>query len=202
MVFLSFRRKSRFRRRQSWCPNAIATEQAIAELAGVQHCEARVSEDNQRLVLLVSGSSSEAELKQKALSLGRGYMLSQVKMVDSGDWKFNALGKLLRNAVPLEEVVREVKQSADLGGGGPDVVHCGAGGSSLEQRYLVPEQSPQRAAGFREQAVAGHRAGALHAGPRQEQELRTPQLAEAVRDGAGPGDLGPAGDGCSTATPR
>ena len=94
-------------------------------------------------------------------------------------------------------------QSADLGGGGPDVVHCGAGGScSLEQRYLVPEQSPQRAAGFREQAVAGHRAGALHAGPRQEQELRTPQLAEAVRDGAGPGDLGPAGDDCSTATPR
>ncbi|CAJ1449146.1 unnamed protein product [Effrenium voratum] len=83
---------------------------AIAELAGVQHCEARVSEDNQRLVLLVSGSSSEAELKQKALSLGRGYMLSQVKMVDSGDWKFNASGKLLRNAVPLEEVVREVKQ--------------------------------------------------------------------------------------------
>ncbi|CAJ1385571.1 unnamed protein product [Effrenium voratum] len=87
-----------------------ALEQAIAELAGVQHCEARVSEDNQRLVLLVSGSSSEAELKQKALSLGRGYMLSQVKMVDSGDWKFNASGKLLRNAVPLEEVVREVKQ--------------------------------------------------------------------------------------------
>ncbi|CAJ1343944.1 unnamed protein product, partial [Effrenium voratum] len=89
---------------------ARASFQAIAELAGVQHCEARVSEDNQRLVLLVSGSSSEAELKQKALSLGRGYMLSQVKMVDSGDWKFNASGKLLRNAVPLEEVVREVKQ--------------------------------------------------------------------------------------------
>ncbi|CAJ1424034.1 unnamed protein product [Effrenium voratum] len=37
-------------------------------------------------------------------------MLSQVKMVDSGDWKFNASGKLLRNAVPLEEVVRELKQ--------------------------------------------------------------------------------------------
>ncbi|CAJ1402177.1 unnamed protein product, partial [Effrenium voratum] len=37
-------------------------------------------------------------------------MLSQVKIVDSGDWKFNASGKLLRNAVPLEEVVREVKQ--------------------------------------------------------------------------------------------
>ena len=54
-----------------------ALEQAIAELAGVQHCEARVSED-QRLVLLVSGTSNEAELKQKALSLGRGYVLSQV----------------------------------------------------------------------------------------------------------------------------
>ena len=31
-------------------------------------------------------------------------------MIDSGDWKFNASGKLLGNAVPLEEVVREVKQ--------------------------------------------------------------------------------------------
>ena len=46
---------------------------------------------------------SETELKHTAASLGRGYVLSQVKIVENDAWKFNASGKLLRNVVPLDE---------------------------------------------------------------------------------------------------
>ena len=42
----------------------------------------------------------EAELKAKAMSLGRGYVLSQVKLVEDSAWKFSSGGKLLRNVVP------------------------------------------------------------------------------------------------------
>jgi len=83
-----------------------ALEQAIVELPAVKHCEARVLDDGQRLVLLASGQElSEAELKATAASLGRGYVLSQVKIVENDAWKFNPSGKLLRNVVPLEEEV-------------------------------------------------------------------------------------------------
>ena len=65
-------------------------------------------------MLLASGTSgdvSEAELKATAASLGRGYVLSQVKIVENDAWKFNASGKLLRNVVPLdEEMNAEVKK--------------------------------------------------------------------------------------------
>jgi len=81
-----------------------ALEQAITELPNVKHCEARVL-DGQRLVLLASGAAelSEAELKATAAALGRGYVLSQVKIVENDAWKFNTSGKLLRNAVPLDD---------------------------------------------------------------------------------------------------
>jgi len=81
-----------------------ALEQAITELTAVKHCEARVLDGGQRLVLLASGSAelSEAELKATAAALGRGYVLSQVKIVENDAWKFNTSGKLLRNAVPLD----------------------------------------------------------------------------------------------------
>ena len=72
--------------------------------------EARVLDNGQRLVLLASGEDlSEADLKVKAASLGRGYILSQVKIVDNDAWKFNTSGKLLRNIVPLEEEVEVQK---------------------------------------------------------------------------------------------
>lgn len=72
--------------------------------------EARVLDNGQRLVLLASGEDlSEADLKVKAASLGRGYILSQVKIVDNDAWKFNTSGKLLRNMVPLEEEVEVQK---------------------------------------------------------------------------------------------
>ena len=52
--------------------------------------EARVLDNGQRLVLLASGEDlSEADLKVKAASLGRGYILSQVKIVENDAWKFN-----------------------------------------------------------------------------------------------------------------
>ena len=66
--------------------------------------QARVLDNGQRLVLLASGQDvSEAELKLTAAALGRGYVLSQVKIVENDAWKFNASGKLLRNVVPLGE---------------------------------------------------------------------------------------------------
>ena len=86
-----------------------ALEQAILELDAVSHCEARVV--NEELSLLVSlregdaihrNADVEGQLKAKALSLGRGYMLSRVKLVRDADWKFNTSGKLLRNVVPLD----------------------------------------------------------------------------------------------------
>ena len=65
--------------------------------------QARVLDNGQRLVLLASGQDvSEAELKLTAAALGRGYVLSQVKIVENDAWKFNASGKLLRNVVPLD----------------------------------------------------------------------------------------------------
>ena len=82
-----------------------ALEQAIMELPTVKHCEARVLEG--RLVLLASASIQEAELKAKAASLGRGYVLSQVKLVEDAVWKFSAGGKLLRNMVPWEGAVKD-----------------------------------------------------------------------------------------------
>ena len=71
-------------------------------------------DNGQRLVLLASGQDvSEAELKSQAASLGRGYVLSQVKIVENDAWKFNASGKLLRNVVSLgEEEASEVKKDA------------------------------------------------------------------------------------------
>ena len=79
-------------------------------------------------MLLASGAAelSEAELKATAAALGRGYVLSQVprekwvcpsrsvdgvrkhvqakvKIVENDAWKFNTSGKLLRNAVPLDD---------------------------------------------------------------------------------------------------
>lgn len=60
-------------------------------------------DNGQRLALLASGDVSEAELKIKAASLGRGYVLNYVKIVENDAWKFNASGKLLRNMVPLED---------------------------------------------------------------------------------------------------
>ena len=80
-----------------------ALEAAIMDLGTVKHCEARVLDG--RLVLLASGSGSflEAELKAKAMSLGRGYVLSQVKLVEDSAWKFSSGGKLLRNVVPWSD---------------------------------------------------------------------------------------------------
>ena len=78
-----------------------ALEAAIMDLGTVKHCEARVLEG--RLVLLASGSFLEAELKAKAMSLGRGYVLSQVKLVEDSAWKFSSGGKLLRNVVPWSD---------------------------------------------------------------------------------------------------
>ena len=53
--------------------------------------QARVLDNGQRLVLLASGQDvSEAELKLTAAALGRGYVLSQVKIVENDAWKFNA----------------------------------------------------------------------------------------------------------------
>lgn len=80
-----------------------ALEAAIMDLGTVKHCEARVLDG--RLVLLASGSGSflEAELKAKAMSLGRGYVLSQVKLVEDNAWKFSSGGKLLRNVVPWSD---------------------------------------------------------------------------------------------------
>ena len=79
-----------------------ALEQAITALPSVKHCEARVIDD--RLVLLASGDGiSAATLKSTAAALGRGYVLSQVKLVENDAWKFNSSGKLLRNAIPFEE---------------------------------------------------------------------------------------------------
>eukprot|EP00439_Symbiodinium_sp_Y106_P082882 s1547_g22.t1 len=91
-----------------------ALEQAITELPNVKHCEARVLD--QRLVLLASGAAelSEAELKATAAALGRGYVLSQAKIVENDAWKFNTSGKLLRNAVPLDDASGcEVGQKKD-----------------------------------------------------------------------------------------
>ena len=80
-----------------------ALEAAIMDLGTVKHCEARVLDG--RLVLLASGSGSflEAEPKAKAMSLGRGYVLSQVKLVEDSAWKFSSGGKLLRNVVPWSD---------------------------------------------------------------------------------------------------
>ena len=70
----------------------------------VSRPQARVLDNGQRLVLLASGQDvSEAELKLTAAALGRGYVLSQVKIVENEAWKFNASGKLLRNVVALDE---------------------------------------------------------------------------------------------------
>jgi len=85
-----------------------ALEQAITALPSVKHCEARVIDD--RLVLLASGDGiSEATLKSTAAALGRGYVLSQVKLVENDAWKFNSSGKLLRNAIPFEEELESQK---------------------------------------------------------------------------------------------
>jgi len=80
-----------------------ALEQAIMEMPGVKHCEARVLDNGQKLVLLASGEGlTESDLKAKAASLGRGYVLSLAVIVENSAWKFNTSGKLLRNAVPLD----------------------------------------------------------------------------------------------------
>lgn len=81
-----------------------ALEQAIMEMSGVKHCEARVLDNGQKLVLIASGSEelTESDLKAKAASLGRGYVLSMAVIVENSAWKFNTSGKLLRNAVPLD----------------------------------------------------------------------------------------------------
>lgn len=77
-------------------------------------------------MLLVSGSFEEADLKVKAMSLGRGYVLSQVKVVDDSAWKFSAGGKLLRNVVPWG-FVKGASDAFDQVGASPlelDIAAC------------------------------------------------------------------------------
>eukprot|EP00913_Durusdinium_trenchii_P005770 g5384.t1 len=91
-----------------------ALESAIMDLGTVKHCEARVLEG--RLVLLASlasGSLCSEELKAKAMSLGRGYVLSQVKVVDDTAWKFSSGGKLLRNVVPWGDLEKTAGDAFD-----------------------------------------------------------------------------------------
>lgn len=91
-----------------------ALESAIMDLGTVKHCEARVLEG--RLVLLASlasGSLCSEELKAKAMSLGRGYVLSQVKVVDDTAWKFSSGGKLVRNVVPWGDLEKTAGDAFD-----------------------------------------------------------------------------------------
>eukprot|EP00931_Biecheleriopsis_adriatica_P073048 TRINITY_DN4740_c0_g1_i4.p1 TRINITY_DN4740_c0_g1~~TRINITY_DN4740_c0_g1_i4.p1 ORF type:complete len:1850 (+),score=349.48 TRINITY_DN4740_c0_g1_i4:121-5670(+) len=81
-----------------------ALEQAISQITAVKHCEARVFDEGQKLALIVSGTDelSEEMLKSTAASLGKGYVLSLLQVVEDSAWKFStAAGKLVRNHVPL-----------------------------------------------------------------------------------------------------
>ena len=108
-----------------------AVEQAISKLPTVKHCEARVVDSH--LVLLASVAESfeagagVAEVKALAASLGRGYVLSQVKLVDDSMWKFGTSGKLLRNVVPWDDFA-----GADGRDGGLDGPFLDAGLDPLE----------------------------------------------------------------------
>ena len=108
-----------------------ALEQAISKLPTVKHCEARVVDSH--LVLLASVAESfeagagVAEVKALAASLGRGYVLSQVKLVDDSMWKFGTSGKLLRNVVPWDDFA-----GADGRDGGLDGPFLDAGLDPLE----------------------------------------------------------------------
>ena len=108
-----------------------AVEQAISKLPTVKHCEARVVDSH--LVLLASVAESfeagagVAEVKALAASLGRGYVLSQVKLVDNSMWKFGTSGKLLRNVVPWDDFA-----GADGRDGGLDGPFLDAGLDPLE----------------------------------------------------------------------
>mmetsp|Transcript_34692 Transcript_34692/g.112840 ORF Transcript_34692/g.112840 Transcript_34692/m.112840 type:complete len:1949 (-) Transcript_34692:95-5941(-) len=81
-----------------------ALEEAVGNVTGVKHCESRVTDEGRKLVMIVSGPNPvEADVKQAASKLGKGYTLSEVKIVDQSAWKFNTSGKLVRNHVPLED---------------------------------------------------------------------------------------------------
>lgn len=81
-----------------------ALEEAVGNVPGVKHCESRVIDEGRKLVVIVSGPKViEADVKGAAAKLGKGYVLSQVKVVDQGAWKFNTSGKLVRNVVPLRD---------------------------------------------------------------------------------------------------
>jgi len=84
--------------------SAVKVLENAMEMPGVKHCEARVLDNGQKLVLLASGSEdlTESALKAQAAALGRGYVLSMAVIVENTAWKFNTSGKLLRNAVPLD----------------------------------------------------------------------------------------------------
>jgi len=85
-----------------------ALEEAVGNVPGVDHCEARVIQGGQQLALIASGSGIEqGPIKEAAANLGKGYMLSVVKIVEKSAWKFNTSGKLVRNHVPLTEATSE-----------------------------------------------------------------------------------------------
>eukprot|EP00425_Heterocapsa_triquetra_P000430 CAMPEP_0195058934 /NCGR_PEP_ID=MMETSP0448-20130528/6557_1 /TAXON_ID=66468 /ORGANISM="Heterocapsa triquestra, Strain CCMP 448" /LENGTH=1886 /DNA_ID=CAMNT_0040089121 /DNA_START=107 /DNA_END=5767 /DNA_ORIENTATION=- len=81
-----------------------ALEEAIGNVDGVKHCEARVVDGGQKLALIASGNGlAEGPIKEAAAKLGKGYQLNLVKIVEHSAWKFNTSGKLVRNHVPLVE---------------------------------------------------------------------------------------------------
>jgi len=80
-----------------------ALEEAVGNVPGVKHCEARVVDEGRKLALIASGEAvDEAAVKEAAATLGSGYRLNVVKICENTAWKFNTSGKLVRNHVSLE----------------------------------------------------------------------------------------------------
>eukprot|EP00930_Biecheleria_cincta_P033996 TRINITY_DN23529_c0_g2_i1.p1 TRINITY_DN23529_c0_g2~~TRINITY_DN23529_c0_g2_i1.p1 ORF type:complete len:1742 (+),score=248.69 TRINITY_DN23529_c0_g2_i1:62-5287(+) len=89
-----------------------ALEEAISNVPGVAHCEARLV-DGTKLALIVSGTDlQEALLKETAAKLGKGYQLDLVKLCENTCWKFNTSGKLVRNHVQLTPLASGVQDGS------------------------------------------------------------------------------------------
>jgi len=80
-----------------------ALEEAVGDVHGVKHCEARVVDEGRKLALIVSGEAvDEVAIKEAAAKLGTGYQLNIVRICENSAWKFGTSGKLVRNHVQLE----------------------------------------------------------------------------------------------------
>eukprot|EP00931_Biecheleriopsis_adriatica_P043101 TRINITY_DN24637_c0_g2_i1.p1 TRINITY_DN24637_c0_g2~~TRINITY_DN24637_c0_g2_i1.p1 ORF type:complete len:2003 (-),score=355.39 TRINITY_DN24637_c0_g2_i1:159-6167(-) len=80
-----------------------ALEEAVGNCPGVNHCEARVVNDGQKLIVIASGNDPDEDtIKDYAGKLGKAYRPNQVYIVDDSAWKFNTSSKLVRKHVQID----------------------------------------------------------------------------------------------------